>query len=155
MPRDLKIKLFRATVEPILLYGSECWALNSSLQKSLDGTYTRMLRTVLNTSWQDHITNEVLYGDLPRVTDRVAWRRMGLVGHCYRHKDILASHLVLWEPIHGYRRPGRPASTLLDTLKGDAGAADTAELAACMLDRENWTARRAARLRVLMMMMMM
>ena len=30
-----------ATAESILLYGSECWAMTASLQKSLYGSYTR------------------------------------------------------------------------------------------------------------------
>ena len=87
LSRDLKIRFFRATVESILLYGSECWSLNSSSRKSLDGTYTRMLRTVLNINWRDHVPNVTLYGDLPRLTDRIAWRRLGIAGHCYRHRE--------------------------------------------------------------------
>ena len=63
MPRELMINLFRATVESIFLYGSECWALNTSLTKSLDGIHTRMRRSVLNVSWQDHVHNDILYGD--------------------------------------------------------------------------------------------
>ena len=40
----LKKRLFVATVESVLLYGSESWTLNVKQQNSLDGTYTRMLR---------------------------------------------------------------------------------------------------------------
>ena len=36
---NLKIRFFIATIESILLYGCESWAQ----EKSLDGTYTRML----------------------------------------------------------------------------------------------------------------
>ena len=35
LSRDLTISFFQATVESILLYGSECWSLNSSSRKSL------------------------------------------------------------------------------------------------------------------------
>ena len=35
MSKELKLKFFRATVEAVLLYGSECWAMNASLKKSL------------------------------------------------------------------------------------------------------------------------
>ena len=38
---DLKVKFFRACVEPVLLYGSETWTLNRQLEKRLDGCYTR------------------------------------------------------------------------------------------------------------------
>ena len=46
--RGLKIRLFVATVESILLYGSETWTLTESLKKCIDGCYTRMLRMALN-----------------------------------------------------------------------------------------------------------
>ena len=34
--------------ESILIYGCESWALNDKLEKMLNGTYTRMLRRVMN-----------------------------------------------------------------------------------------------------------
>ena len=56
----LKVKLFLATVETVLIYGSQTWTLTAKLTKVLDGVYTRMLRVVLSVSWRDHISNEVL-----------------------------------------------------------------------------------------------
>ena len=41
------------------------------MEKSLDGCYTRMLRMVLNISWRQHITNKELYGELPKLSDRI------------------------------------------------------------------------------------
>ena len=128
--RELKLKFFCATVEAVLLYGSECWTMNTSPQESLDGSYTRILRVVLNVKWRDHISNSDLYEDLPKISDKVAWRRLGIAGHCQRHEELPAHHLVLWEPTHGKRRPGRPSTTFVDTLKRDVGTANTAELAA-------------------------
>ena len=87
------------------------------------------------------------YGDLPRLTDRIAWRRLGIAGHCYRHRELPASQLVLWEPTHGWRKPGRPATTFLNILQGDIGATTSAELPASMKDRKDWNLRREARLR--------
>ena len=146
--RELKLKFFPATVEAILLYGSECWAMNASLQKSLDGLYTPMLRVaVLNVNWRDHISNSDLYGDLPKVSDKVAWRKLGLVGPCQRYEELPAYHFVLWKLTHGKRRPWRPSTTVVDTLKRDVGAANTTELAACMTNRDYWASRRAARLK--------
>ena len=88
MSRDLKLRFFIATIESILLYGCETWTLNETLEKQLNGTYTRMLRKALNIHWSSHTTNEVLYGELPRVSDKVASRRLQLAGHCHRHPKI-------------------------------------------------------------------
>ena len=38
--RQLKIRIFIACVESVLLYGSETWSLNTRLSKMLDGCYT-------------------------------------------------------------------------------------------------------------------
>ena len=128
-------------MEAVLLYVSECWTMNTLLQKLPDGSYPRILRVVLNFNWRDHISNSDLYGDLPKVSDKVAWRRLGLAGHCQRHEELPAHHLVLWEPYP-------PSTTFVDTLKRDVGAANIAELAACMMNRDHWASRRAARLRL-------
>ena len=61
MSRRIKIKIFRTAVEPVLLYGSETWTLNKSDIRVLDEVYTRMLRRLLDISWQSHTTNAVLY----------------------------------------------------------------------------------------------
>ena len=81
MRRHVKLNFFLATVESVLLYGSETWTMTPVLEKSLNGTYTRMLRAALNISWRDHIPNAILYGELPKVGDKVAYRRMTLAGH--------------------------------------------------------------------------
>ena len=37
------------------------------------------------------------YGDLPKVGDKVASRRMSLVGHGIRHQELPAEKVLLWE----------------------------------------------------------
>ena len=65
MPDDLKRAIFMASVESILLYGSEAWTLTAVQEAWLDGCYTSMLRMVFNVTWRDRVRNEVIYGDLP------------------------------------------------------------------------------------------
>ena len=90
------MRLFLTTVESVLLYGSEAWTLTKKLTKQLDGCYTRMLRMALKVSWKSHLTNEQLYGELPKVSTKVQQRRMRLAGHCKRHNEEMANKLVLW-----------------------------------------------------------
>ncbi len=54
MSKDLKLRFFIATIESILLYGCESWTLTEALEKSLYGTYTRMLRKAQNSHWSSH-----------------------------------------------------------------------------------------------------
>ena len=49
---------------------------------------------VLGVSWKEKISNEVPYGRLSRLSDKIKSRRLKLA----RHPEILANDLVLWEP---------------------------------------------------------
>ena len=68
---DLKRAIFMASVESILLYGSEAWTLTAVQEARLVGCYTSMLRMVFNVTWRDRVRNEVLYGYLPRITTKI------------------------------------------------------------------------------------
>ena len=68
----LKRNFFRAVVESVLLYGSEARTLTKTHEKKLDGTYTRMLRTILNISWKEHPTKIRLYGNIPPLTSIIS-----------------------------------------------------------------------------------
>ena len=91
LPRHIKISFLSATVESILLYGSDCWSLTQALQKSLDGCFTRMLRVVQ--TGQTHYQQTA--GKLPNVSKKIAVRRMRLAGHCHRHQELPTRKLVL------------------------------------------------------------
>ena len=64
----------------------------------MDGTYTKMLGMVLGVSWKDKVKNDVLYGTLSKLSDKIRGRRLKLVGHCIRHPELLANDLVTWKP---------------------------------------------------------
>ena len=74
MNSNLKRRLFVTTVESVLLYGCEAWALTVKDEKALDGVYTRMLRAALNVSWEEQMRNTELYGYLPRLSDTIRHR---------------------------------------------------------------------------------
>ena len=71
LSRATKIRLFRATVELLLLYGSETWTMTKNVEKSVNGCYTRMLRMALNVHWQQHIMNQELYN--PQEKIKISW----------------------------------------------------------------------------------
>ena len=72
-----------ATVKSIPLYRCEAWTLAKALEKLLDRCYRCILRAALKISWRQHMSNNELYGELLRVSSKVAARRMELAGHCY------------------------------------------------------------------------
>ena len=147
MSRKVKISFYLATVESVLLYGCVAWTLTPALERALNGCYMRMLRAALNISWQDQVTNSILYCELPQVGNKlVAWR-MQLAGHCQRHPELPTHRTILWEPNHRYRRQERPRQTYVDILKRDSCVVATSELASLMKDQKTWGRHVRARLR--------
>ena len=152
MARGTKMRRFRVTVDSVLLYGSETWTVTTKLEKSVNGCYTRMLRTALNVQWQQHMNNQELYGSLPRVSEKIRVRRLRLAGHCARHNEEIASKALHGEPQHGHPNRGRRRTTYIDTIKADTILDNTKEIRDAMLDQVVWkdfirTARDDSRLK--------
>ena len=121
-------------------YGCTTWTLTKWLEKKLDGNYTRMLRAILNKSWQQHLTKHQLYGHLPPMTKTIQVTRNRHAGHCWRSKDELISDVLLWTPTYGRAKAGRPAKTYIQQLCEDTGCSPE-DLPEVMNDREKWRER--------------
>ena len=94
-----------------------------------------MLRMVYNVSWCQHLTNKILYGNLPTISSIVKQRRLSLAGHVSRH-DEPAARLLLWSP-QEKRRVGSPNLTLKALLLEDTNLS-VEELSAVMKDKDCW-----------------
>lgn len=135
---ELKVKIFKTTIEPILLYGSETWSLTRKLEKQLDGTYTRLLRRVKNLSWRDHPTKDTIYGSLKPVSLTLKAKRVQFAGHCLRATSEVISSLVLWKPRLAKQRSRK--FTFPDAVCRDTGL-NFCDLENAMRDRDLWRQR--------------
>ena len=131
LARKLKIEVFRATVEPILMYGAETWTMSARMQKRLDGCYTNLLRRAQNLSWRDHHTLDQIYGSIPKLSIQLAQRRARFAGHCFRADDEVISDLVLWKATNS-RKLKYP-----DMISRDTGIL-VEDLPTAMADRDCW-----------------
>ena len=131
---NLKIKIFKTAIEPILLYGCETWTLTKTMEKRLDGTYTRLLMRIQDLSWKNHPSKEQIYGKLPVVSALVRSRRVQFAGHCHRIKNDVISSLLIWSPKHHGR--GRKLS-YPDMIARDTNL-HREDLKRAMQDREYW-----------------
>ena len=136
----MKRSFFQAAVTSILLYGYTTWTLTKRLEKKLDGNYAKMLRAILNKSWQQHPTRHQLYGHLPPITKTIQVRRTRHAGHCWRSRDELIRDVLLWIATHGRSKAGRPARTYIQQLCEDTGCCPE-DLPKAMNDREEWRER--------------
>ena len=136
----MKRSFFQAAVISILLYGCTTWTHTKRLKKKLDGSYTRMLRAILNKSWRQHPTRHQLYGQLPPVTKTIQVRRTSHAGHWWRSKDELISDVLQWTLAYGQAKAGRPPRTYVQQLCEDTGCSPEDQPEA-MSDREKWRER--------------
>ena len=83
----MKRSFFQAAVVLILLYGCTTWTLTKPLEKKLDGNYTRMLRAILNKSWQQHPTKCICFRSYGNQTWPIKWNavssRLRSCWYCY------------------------------------------------------------------------
>ena len=93
---ETKLKVFKVSVETILLYGSETWTLNVARSKKPDGSYTKILCTVYNISWRDHVTNKSPYGRLPCISIVVKRQQLALAGRIFCHNEPAGKVLILY-----------------------------------------------------------
>ena len=111
----------QTAIVSILQYGWTTWLLTKRMEKKLDGNYTRMLRAILNKSLRQHFTKQQLYGHLPPITKTIQARPTRHAEHCWKSKDELMSNILLWTPLHGPAKAGRPARTYTQQLCADTG----------------------------------
>ena len=134
----IKVRLFQSTVESVLMYNSSTWTLTKRMEISLNDTYTRMLRMIKGVSWKVHMSNHELYCDLPKITHKIAVRRMRLGGHCLRHPEEIASQLVVLQPTKGRIKRGRKPTRYIENIKRDTGLRSIKYITVATMDRSFW-----------------
>ncbi|CAF4518527.1 unnamed protein product [Rotaria magnacalcarata] len=55
-----RLRVFRACVLPVLLYGSEVWSLTITQERRITSFYTRCLRTIIGVNLGDRMSNDKL-----------------------------------------------------------------------------------------------
>ena len=106
--RSLKVRIYRALILPIAIYGAESWTLRQADKCQLDTFEMRCLRVILGVSLMDKIRNEEI-------------RRLKWFGHVVR----MPTHRL---PFQAYkndflkrRPPGRPPARWRDQIERDMG----------------------------------
>ncbi len=121
LSRKIKLLLFSSTVESILFYNSTTWTLTETLEKSINGCYSRLLRYALDINWKDHVPNKDVFQDLPSASTKIKERRLTFIGHCLRSDQSSpqrVAQILLWEPNTGVKHgKGRKMTYLKRILK--------------------------------------
>ncbi|BHF78909.1 hypothetical protein SprV_0602202600 [Sparganum proliferum] len=126
--RDLSIatmiRVYRASVRSVLLYGCECWALRVEDERKLEVFDNHCLRTILRVKFTDFVSNETVRArcdNIARITQAIQERRLKWFGHVLRRPPQELSVTAL-DPAplpHWRRRRGGQFKTWLDTVRQD------------------------------------
>jgi len=155
LSKNLKIKIYRTIIVPVVLYGCETWSLTLREERRLRVFENRVfenrvLRKVFGLK-RDEVTGEWrklhdeelndLYS-LPNIVRVVKSRRMRWAGHVARMGEDRGVHRVLVGKPEGKRPLGRPRRRWEDNIKMGlqevgGGHGDWTELAQ---DRDSWRA---------------
>jgi len=134
-----KAQIFYSIVISLLLASSETWTLTTSLVTRLSGTYTKLVRFILQKkvfSWESRVSNDDLFADhfIP-FRELLVNRTLNFAGRCARSTQPISS-LILAEPQKHVNR-GRPQLTYPAMLSRITGL-PLASLRSKIMDPITW-----------------
>jgi len=154
LSKNLKIKIYRTIILPVVLYGCETWSLTLREERRLRVFENRVLRRIFEPK-RDEVTGEWrklhnedlnnLYSS-PNILRVIKSRRMRWAGHVARMGEGRGVYRILVGKPEGRRPLGRPRRRWEDNIRMDlrevgCGCVDWMELAR---DRDRWRALMSA-----------
>ena len=119
MPVAVKGKVYRTVVRPVLIYGSETWALKRREEERLERTEMRMLRWILGLTLRNKKKNDDICRILgvACITDKVREARSRWFGHVQRREEEDYVRRILEADVRGQRSRGRQRKKWIDVVK--------------------------------------
>jgi hypothetical protein len=147
--KNLKIKIYKTVILPVVLYGCDTWSLTLREEHRLRVSENRVLRRIFGPkseedgSWRKLHNNELhsLYSS-PNIVRVIKSRKMRWAGHVARMREVRGVYRILvWRP-QGKRPLGRPRRWWEDNIKMDFSEIriDGADWIQLALDRAQWRA---------------
>jgi len=86
LPLSIKIRVYLALLQSVLLYASETWTLTSADATSLEAFHIKCQRRILRISWRQFVRNSEISAltGLPAINEVIRHRRIAVFGHIAR-----------------------------------------------------------------------
>ncbi|XP_061715485.1 uncharacterized protein LOC133523771 [Cydia pomonella] len=145
LSKNIKIRIYKTVIRPILMYGCETWTLTLKEENKLLVTERRILRKILGPVRREdgslRLRKNVEIEDLmatPNIVGETKAHRLRWLGHVLRmEEDRGAKRAYLGRPV-GRRPIGRPRYRWGDAVEADLRDLQADNWREMAQDRDNW-----------------
>ncbi|KAJ8705151.1 hypothetical protein PYW07_010978 [Mythimna separata] len=118
MPLKLKGKIYKSVIRPVMLYGSECWAVKKTDEKRLHVAEMRLLRWMCGVTRMDKVRNEYIRGSLKvaPVTEKLKGNRLTWYGQVKRRDETHVTKRIMSLHVDDKMEREREAKEKMDGL---------------------------------------
>ena len=146
IPLRYKVRMYKTTALPVLLYGSETWSPNRDELRRLESWQHRCIRYMMGIRYETHghVSNSSLRQKcrLPKIADMLRRNRLRWFGHAARMSSDRLPRKMLTAHLGTNRPSGRPHKSWRQTIAEDLNMIGCyATYPEAVKDRTNWRER--------------